>query len=106
MQALEMSCDDASVLLGNNAYLLVLLITVPLALLQGASAVAIFRGVHRHGINHTVCSGSNSLLIIQDARWSESRWYAWRWPNAQVALLASGSYVFLKRTIQFSGKQF
>jgi hypothetical protein len=43
MQALEMSCDDASVLLGNSAYLLVLLITFPLALLQGASAVAIFQ---------------------------------------------------------------
>jgi len=43
MQAPEMSCDDASVLLGNNAYLLVLLIMVPLALLQGASAVAIFQ---------------------------------------------------------------
>jgi hypothetical protein len=43
MQALEMSCDDASVLLGNNACLLVLLITFPLALSQGASAVAIFQ---------------------------------------------------------------
>jgi len=43
MQALGMSCDDASVLLGNNAYVLVLLITFPLALSQGASAVAIFQ---------------------------------------------------------------
>jgi hypothetical protein len=112
MQALEMSCDDASVLLGDNAYLLVLLITFLLAPLQGASAVAIFQlgvaFIATESITPYEHSVSNSLLIIQDARWSQSRWYAQRWPNAQVAMLtlAPGSCVFLKRTIQFSGKQF
>jgi hypothetical protein len=57
MQALGMSCDDASVLLGNNAYLLVLLITFPLALLQGARLRSghfpAGCGVHRHGFNQS-----------------------------------------------------
>jgi hypothetical protein len=85
-----------------------LMITFPLALLQCASAVAIFQlGVAFIATESTTpYVPYRTLLSIQDARWSLSRWYAWRWPNAQVALLASGSYVFLKRTIQFSGKQF
>jgi len=43
VRAFGVSCDQASVLVGNGAYFVVLLITFPVALLQGASYKAILQ---------------------------------------------------------------